>query len=73
MRESRKERRGREMEEGEGHARTQRAPGEKGVFERDTRGMCVSKIITETREEKEERKKKPSGLDGRTEGMEAGQ
>jgi hypothetical protein len=58
------------MKEGrEGHARTQRAPGEKGVLEGDTRGMCVSKMVTETREEKEE---KHSGLDGRTEGREVG-
>jgi hypothetical protein len=54
--------RGRGMKEGEGHVRTQRALGEKGGFERDTRRMCVSKIITERRKEKEEKR---SGLDGR--------
>jgi hypothetical protein len=42
MRESRKERKSEYLEEErwkkgrEGHARTQRAPGEKGVFESDT-------------------------------------
>jgi hypothetical protein len=57
MRESRKKRKSRYLEEERwkkvGHARTRRAPGEKGVLERDTRGMCVRKIVTETREEKE--------------------
>jgi hypothetical protein len=43
----------------ERHACTQHAPGEKGGFERGTRGMCVCKIVTETREEKKE---KPSGV-----------
>jgi hypothetical protein len=37
------------MREGEGGVRTQRAPREKGVFERDRRGMCVNKMITEWR------------------------
>ncbi|KAJ7884475.1 hypothetical protein B0H13DRAFT_2537358 [Mycena leptocephala] len=49
MRESRKKRKSEYLEEEEerwkkgreGNARTRRAPGEKGVFERDTRGMCI--------------------------------
>jgi hypothetical protein len=56
------------MKEGrEGHARTQRAPGEKGVLERDTGGMCVSKILTddEERERKKERESPPGSMGGR--------
>ncbi|KAJ7884493.1 hypothetical protein B0H13DRAFT_1889987 [Mycena leptocephala] len=36
-----------------------------GVFEGDTRGVCVSKIVTETREEKEEKALRARWEDGR--------
>ncbi|KAJ7844563.1 hypothetical protein B0H13DRAFT_2676146 [Mycena leptocephala] len=78
MRESRKKEKSEYWEEEEerwkkgrkGHTRTQRATGEKGSLERATRGMCVSKIVTETREEKEEKALRARWEDGRKKGEE---
>ncbi|KAJ7892174.1 hypothetical protein B0H13DRAFT_2529349, partial [Mycena leptocephala] len=63
LRESRKERKSKYLEEEE--ERWKKGTGEKGVFERETRGMCVSKIFTEIRKEKKRKALRARWEDGR--------